>query len=125
MVNFWIKDGWKPIGGVSIDGEVYVQAMTRESQEVSIEVGPVDVLTGEYTDALAEAINSQNPYQVDTRLVVKKSGEFTELEELGLGDMITIEKYARDVRLYDCYLHKQDRNTPITFEELEEYFQVV
>jgi hypothetical protein len=31
-VNESIKDGWKPIGGVNCDGEVFYQAMVKESK---------------------------------------------------------------------------------------------
>jgi hypothetical protein len=154
-VREYLADGWQTASQLMMVGDKFYQAMTRETQEVSITVetetsdiseeviikiieginkvgadrnitvdmaGFVSVGKPEKLDSV---ITTSNPYQVDTRLVVKKSGEFTELEELGLGGMITIEKYARDVRMYDCYLHKQDRNTPITFEELEEYFTTI
>ena len=32
LVNESIKDGWKPIGGVNCDGEVFYQAMIREGK---------------------------------------------------------------------------------------------
>jgi hypothetical protein len=32
LVNESIKNGWKPIGGVSCDGEVFYQAMIREGK---------------------------------------------------------------------------------------------
>ena len=33
LVNESIKDGWKPIGGVSCDGEVFYQAMIKEGDK--------------------------------------------------------------------------------------------
>jgi hypothetical protein len=32
-VNESIKDGWRPIGGVSCDGEVFYQAMIKEGDK--------------------------------------------------------------------------------------------
>lgn len=33
LVNESIRDGWRPIGGVSCDGEAFYQAMIKEEKE--------------------------------------------------------------------------------------------